>query len=447
MTESIVAIVGRTNVGKSTLLNRLAGKRLAVVDEMAGITRDRVFAPALWRGRELTLVDTGGWQAKPQTTLDEMVKQQVEAAVSQADVIIFLTDAREGLIPADEEIVDMLRAASKPVVLAVNKVDSLNQVNLIADFYSLGIGMPIAISAYHNRGIDELIDVVLASLPPSDTGLTESEEAKLAIVGRPNVGKSTLLNALLGSERAIVHENPGTTRDALDAMIHWDDKRILLIDTAGIKRRGHVCAGVDYYSLLRALQAINRCDVALLLIDASEFITAQDMHIAGYIMEMGKGMVLVINKWDLIPQERRKEFEWYVERRIKFMSYVPTLYISAKLRQNVNETLSQAWRVWQGRQKRLPSTAVEMVVKEAVSSYPPPHVGSRRLRITRAYQDEVRPSAFVLQVNDPRLVHFSYQRYLENKLRHNFGFCGSPVQLILTKARRKSNKGKKVVKV
>jgi len=447
MTESIVAIVGRTNVGKSTLLNRLAGKRLAVVDEMAGITRDRVFAPALWRGRELTLVDTGGWQAKPQTTLDEMVKQQVEAAVSQADVIIFLTDAKEGLIPADEEIVDMLRAASKPVVLAVNKVDSLNQVNLIADFYSLGIDMPIAISAYHNRGIDELIDVVLASLPPSDTGLTESEEAKLAIVGRPNVGKSTLLNVLLGSERAIVHENPGTTRDTLDAMIHWDDKRILLIDTAGIKRRGHVCAGVDYYSLLRALQAINRCDVALLLIDASEFITAQDMHIAGYIMEMSKGMVLVINKWDLIPQERRKEFKWYVERRIKFMSYVPTLYISAKLRQNVNETLSQAWRVWQGRQKRLPSPAVEMVVKEAVSSYPPPHVGSRRLRITRAYQDEVRPSAFVLQVNDPRLVHFSYQRYLENKLRHKFGFCGSPVQLILTKARRKSNKGKKVVKV
>ncbi len=447
MTEPIVAIVGRTNVGKSTLLNRLAGKRLAVVDEMAGITRDRVFAPALWRGRELTLVDTGGWQAKPQTTLDEMVKQQVKAAVSQADVIIFLTDAKEGLIPADEEIVDMLRAASKPVVLAVNKVDSLNQVNLIADFYSLGIGMPIAISAYHNRGIDELIDVVLASLPPSDTGLTESEEAKLAIVGRPNVGKSTLLNALLGSERAIVHENPGTTRDTLDAMIHWDDKRILLIDTAGIKRRGHVCAGVDYYSLLRALQAINRCDVALLLIDASEFITAQDMHIAGYIMEMGKGMVLVINKWDLILQERRKEFKWYVERRIKFMSYVPTLYISAKLRQNVNGTLSQAWRVWRGRQKRLPSQAVEMVVKEAVSSYPPPHVGSRRLRITRAYQDEVRLSAFVLQVNDPCLVHFSYQRYLENKLRHSFGFCGSPVQLILIKARRKSNKGKKAVKV
>jgi len=447
MTEPIVAIVGRTNVGKSTLLNRLAGKRLAVVDGMAGITRDRVFAPALWRGRELTLVDTGGRQAKPQTTLDEMVKQQGEAAGSQADVIIFLTDAREGLIPADEEIVDMLRAASKPVVLAVNKVDSFNQVNLIADFYSLGIDMPIAISAYHNRGIDELIDVVLAFLPPSDTGLTESEEAKLAIVGRPNVGKSTLLNALLGSERAIVHENPGTTRDTLDAMIHWDDKRILLIDTAGIKRRGHVCAGVDYYSLLRALQAINRCDVALLLIDASEFITAQDMHIAGYIMEMGKGMVLVINKWDLIPQERRKEFKWYVERRIKFMSYVPTLYISAKLRQNVNGTLSQAWRVWRGRQKRLPSQAVEMVVKEAVSSYPPPHVGSRRLRITRAYQDEVRLSAFVLQVNDPCLVHFSYQRYLENKLRHSFGFCGSPVQLILIKARRKSNKGKKAVKV
>jgi len=440
MTKPIVAIVGRTNVGKSTLLNRLADKRLAVVGDLPGITRDRVFAPVSWLGRELIVVDSGGWQAKPQTTLDEMVKQQIEVAISQADVIIFLTDAKEGLIPADGEIADMLRITNKPVVLAVNKVDSASQANLVADFYSLGISTPIAISAYHNRGIDELMDVVLASLPPSTISLAEPEEAKLAIVGRPNVGKSTLLNALLGSERAIVHEAPGTTRDTLDAMVHWDDKKALLIDTAGIKRRGHVGAGVDYYSLLRALQAINRCDVALILIDASEFITAQDMHIAGYIIEVGKGMVLAVNKWDLVPPERRREFKRYIEYRIKFMSYVPVLYISAKLGQNINGILPLAWQVWRERQKRLPNSEVDMVVKQAVNSYPPPRMGSRQLRIAQAYQDEFRPSAFVLQVNDPKLVHFSYQRYLENKLRHDFGFRGSPLHLIFTKARGKSNK-------
>ncbi|GAI38030.1 unnamed protein product, partial [marine sediment metagenome] len=258
---------------KSTLLNRLAGKRLAVVADLPGTTRDRVFAPVSWQGRELTMVDSGGWQAKPQTTLDEMVKQQVEAAISHAEVIIFLTDAKEGLIPADEEIADILRAANKPAVLAVNKVDSVKQGDSVADFYRLGIGTPVAISAYHNRGIDELMDAVLAFLPPSITSFVEPEEAKLAIVGRPNVGKSTLLNALLGNERAIVHEAPGTTRDTLDAMVRWDDKKALLIDTAGIKRRGRVGTGVNYYSLIRAVQAINRCDIALLLIDAGEFIT------------------------------------------------------------------------------------------------------------------------------------------------------------------------------
>jgi len=445
MTTPIVAIVGRVNVGKSTLLNRLAGKRLAVVGDLPGITRDRVFASASCHGRELLLVDTGGWQAKPQTTLGEMVKQQVEVAISQADVIIFLTDAKEGLIPADEEIADILRAANRRVVLAINKVDSTSQANLVADFYSLGMGTPIAISAYHNRGIDELMSVVLACLPLSTTSFAEPEGARLAIVGRPNVGKSTLLNALLGSERAIVHEAPGTTRDTLDAMLCWDNERILLIDTAGIKRRGRVGTGVDYYSLLRALQAINRCDVALLLIDASEFLTAQDMHIAGYIIEVGKGMVLVVNKWDLIPQEQRREFKQYMEHRIKFMSYVPTVYISAKLGHNISRILPLAWQVWQERQKRLPSSEVDMVVKQAVENYPPPRVGCRQLRIARAYQDELSSSVFVLQVNDPKLVHFSYQRYLENKLRHNFGFRGSPLHLIFTKARSRSNKKIKAV--
>ena len=440
MTRPIVAIVGRTNVGKSTLLNRLADRQIAVVADLPGTTRDRVFAFVSWQGRELTVVDTGGWQAKPQGSLEQKVKQQVEAAIAQADVVIFLVDVKDGAIAADEEIADILRAANKPIILAVNKVDSAKQANQVADFHSLGIGEPIAISAHHNRGIDDLINAVLASLPSQPISIAETGEAKLAIVGRPNVGKSTLLNALLGEERAIVHESPGTTRDSLDAILHWGDKEILLVDTAGIKRRGRVDVGVDYYSLLRALQAINRCDVALLLIDASEFITAQDMHIAGYIIEVGKGMMLVVNKWDLVPQEQRQEFKQSLERRLRFASYTPIIYISAKLGQGINRILPQAWEIWQERQKRLPQSEVDELIKQVISSYPPPRIGSRRLHVARAYQDESQPAAFVLEVNDPKLVHFSYRRYLENKLRQGFGFRGVPLKLIFTKAARKINK-------
>jgi GTP-binding protein len=440
MTRPIVAIVGRTNVGKSTLLNRLAGKQIAVVADLPGTTRDRVFAFVSWQGRELTVVDTGGWQANPQGSLEQKVKQQVEAAIAQADVIIFLVDVKDGAIAADEEIADVLRAANKPIILVVNKVDSAKQANQVADFYRLGMGEPIAISAHHNRGIDDLMDAVLASLPLQPVNIVEVGEAKLAIVGRPNVGKSTLLNALLGEERAIVHESPGTTRDSLDAIIRWGDKEILLVDTAGIKRRGRVGAGVDYYSLLRALQAINRCDVALLLIDAGEFITAQDMHIAGYIIEVGKGMMLVVNKWDLVPQEQRQEFKQSLERRLRFASYTPIIYISAKLGHGINKILPQAWEIWQERQKRIPQSEVDELVKQALNSYPPPRTGSRRLHVARASQDESQPAAFVLQVNDPKLVHFSYRRYLENKLRQGFGFRGVPLKLIFTKATRKINK-------
>ena len=440
MTRPIIAIVGRPNVGKSTLLNRLAGRRIAVVADLPGTTRDRVLAFVSWQGRELTVVDTGGWQAKPSTSLEQKVRQQVEAAVAQADAIIFLVDANDGAIAADEEIADILRAADRPIVLTINKVDSVKQANQVTDFYQLGMGEPRAISAHHNRGIDELMNAVLASLPPRPAGTLESEGARLAIVGRPNVGKSTLLNALLGDERAIVDESPGTTRDSLDAIVRWDNKELLLVDTAGIKRRGRVDAGVDYYSLLRSLQAINRCDVALLLIDAGEFITAQDMHIAGYIMEAGKGMLLVVNKWDVVPQEQRQEFKRSAEQRLRFGSYVPFIYISAQLRQGIGKILPQAWQIWQERQKRLPQPALEEVVKEAISSHPPPLLGSSRLRITRTYQDETQLATFVLEVNDPKLVHFSYQRYLENKLRRSFGFRGVPLKLVFTRAARKLSK-------
>jgi GTP-binding protein len=444
MTGPIVAIVGRPNVGKSTLLNRLAGKRIAVVADLPGTTRDRVFAFVSWQGRELTVVDTGGWQEKPQGSLEKKVRQQVDAAIAQADVIIFLVDAKDGAIAADEDIADALRATNKSVILAVNKVDSARQANQVADFYRLGVGEPIAISAHHNLGTDDLVNAVLACLPPQPVSIVESTGAKVAIVGRPNVGKSTLLNALLGQERAIVNEYPGTTRDSLDAMVRWGDKETLLVDTAGIKRRGRVDAGLDYYSLLRALRAINRCDVALLLVDANEFITAQDMHIAGYIVDAGKGVMLLVNKWDLIPREQRRGFKQAVERRLRFASYIPVIYISAKLELGINEILPRAWEIWQERQKRLPESEVDELIKQVIGSHPPPRTGSRRLHVARAYQDESQAAAFILEVNDPKLVHFSYQRYLKNGLRQRFGFRGIPLKLIFAKAGRKINRKMKV---
>jgi len=440
MTGPVVAIVGRTNVGKSTLLNRLAGRRVAVVADLPGTTRDRVFAFVSWQGRNLTLVDTGGWQAKPCTALDKKVRQQVEAAIDQADVIIFLVDGRDGLIPADEEIADVLRSTDKPVILTVNKIDSARQANHVADFYRLGMGQPIAISAHHNLGTDDLIRAVLASLPPQAGTIDNPEDVKFAIVGRPNVGKSTLLNALLGDERAIVHESPGTTRDSLDAVIQWNDRQIVLVDTAGIKRRGRVDAGVDYYSVLRALQAINRCDVALLLVDASEFITAQDLHIAGYVIESGKGLVILVNKWDLVAKEQRVIFKQGIEQRLRFAPYVPLLYISAKLCQGISKVLPQAWEIWQERRKQIPDTLVDESVKQAISSYPPPRKSSGQLHVIRAYQDRSQPATLVIEVNNPELVHFSYRRYLENRLRESFGFRGVPLKLIFTKPAGKINK-------
>ena len=451
MSKPIVAIVGRTNVGKSTLLNRLAGKRLAVVAGLPGTTRDRVFASVIWQGQEMTVIDTGGWlpdysPASADSSLQRKIESQIKVAISQADAIIFLVDGRDGIITTDEEIAEMLRETGKPVILAVNKIDSHKQECPIANFYRLGTGQPIPISAYHNRGIDNLMDTVLAVLPTtSQQFFTESPEAKLAIVGRPNVGKSTLLNALLGEERAIVDESPGTTRDSLDAEIQQDDKKILIIDTAGIRRRARATAGVDYYSLLRALQAINRCDVALLLIDAAEFVTAQDMHIASYIIEVGKGIILVVNKWDLIPAEQRKEYQRFLLSRLEFLSFAPFLYVSAELGQGLDTILPQSWDIWQETRRRISNSAVDRAVKQAISSHPPASKGKRRLRVIKAYQDESRPSTFILKVNDLRLVYSSYQRYLENQLRHHFSFRGVPLHLTFARTAGKTKRKTEVM--
>jgi len=432
--KPIIAIVGRANVGKSTLFNRLLGKAVAIVEDLPGTTRDRVFGDALLSEQEVTLVDTGGLEMRPGSSLAEKVKEQVEVAIAEADVIVFMTDVQEGLLPSDWEIAERLRRSSKPVVLIANKADNLRLENQVADFVRLGIGTPLAISAYHGRGINELLDGIIAVLPESVPTPAEWDRVKLAIVGRPNVGKSTLLNVILGEERAVVDQVPGTTRDALDTVYHYDSQEILLIDTAGIRRRGRIEQGIEYYGVIRALRAIDRCDVALLVIDATEPVTAQDLHIAGYIKDASKGVILVVNKWDLVPKERRIESKQLIEQRLKFMPYIPIFYVSAKLKQGVDELVPQALLVKQERQRQLEKATVDEFVKEAVAIHELPRRGTRRLEVYSAYQSRTNPPSFVFVVNEPKLVHFSYKRFLENRLRRSFGFYGTPINLIFKKS-------------
>ena len=444
--KPVVAIVGRANVGKSTLFNRLMGASVAIVEDLPGTTRDRVLADTCWEGCGVTLVDTGGLEIRPGSSLVQKVKDQVEVAIAEADVIVFLVDIRDGVIAADQEIAERLRACNKPVVLAVNKADNAKLQSQIGDFYQLGVGTPLAVSAHHTRGIDELLQKVTSLLPQPTRSSVDSEGPKLAVVGRPNVGKSMLLNAIVGGERAIVDQVPGTTRDAVDSVFRCGSQELLLIDTAGVRRRGRVGAGVEYYSLIRALRAINRCDVALLVTDATEFITAQDVHIAGYVKQACKGMVLVVNKWDLVSGEPKEGYAQQVEERLKFISHAPVLYVSAKFGQGVDEIIPKALEVWRERQKQLPAPVVDGLIKEAVIAHAPPRKGVKQLQVVRAYQAGTNPPSFAFLVNDPGLVHFSYQRYLENRLRQTFGFSGTSLRLLFKKAssrKRERARGKK----
>jgi len=429
MSKPVVAIIGRQNVGKSTLLNRMAGKPIAIVEDLPGTTRDRVMASVSWQGTEFTVVDTGGLELRPESTLGQEVREQAEIAIAEADVIIFLVDVKDGVTPPDLEIADMLRRVSKPIVLAANKADNERLETQAVEFYQLGLGEPLAISAYHGRGMAKLLDSVIPLLPPSVIE-AEAEMMKVAIVGRPNVGKSTLLNAILGEKRAIVDESPGTTRDAIDTIVDFMGQNVLLIDTAGIKRRGRLGVGVGRYSIIRALRAIDRADVTLLVLDATELVTAQDMHIAGYIQQAAKGIVLVVNKWDLAGVKRTTECSRYIKSQFNFMSYAPVLYISAKFGQGVDKVMPQVCEVYYERLKRLPTATVSSVVQQAVAAHSLPRRGNKQLKIRYATQAEVNPPTFVFFVNDARLIHFSYQRYLENKLRQSFGFTGTPIRLV-----------------
>ncbi len=428
----LVAIVGQPNVGKSSLFNRLAGRRVAIVADEAGTTRDRISAEVVHRERSFILVDTGGLVASPKGSLEAQVVWQTDAAVEEADVVVFLTDVTRGITPGDLEAAQRLRRSKRPVVLVCNKVDRTAQEPLVAELNELGMGEPVPISAYHGDGIDELLDAVLGRLPPQSAAPESSAAGpQLAIVGRPNVGKSTLSNALLGQERSVVSEIPGTTRDAIDTPLEYAGEPAVLIDTAGIRRRGSVTPGIERYSVLRAIRAIDRCDVALLVLDATELVTAQDQHIAGMVMDSFKGIVAAVNKWDLVPEAERDEdaARRVVRSRLRFMEHIPVRFISAVQHEGLDGLMQTAFYVNRQRQQWITPSRLEAVMMSAISEHLPPKQGSRSMKIYRAKQEGVNPPTFVFYCNNPTLMHFSYERYLENVLRRAFGFQGIHLRL------------------
>jgi len=439
MSKPIVAIVGRPNVGKSTLFNRLAGERIAVVEDLPGTTRDRVYADITWGERELTLIDTGGFEPRPDSDLRQKVKHQAEVAIGEADVILFIVDVLDGVTIPDQETAEALMRSRKPIILAVNKADNDQRRQQAVQFLELGIGEPIAISAHHGIGVSDLMDEVCAKLPPSEPAAEEPEMLKIAIVGRPNVGKSMLLNAILGQERAIVSEIPGTTRDATDTVFNYGGESMLFIDTAGIRRRGKIEVGIERYSVMRSLNAISRSDVALLVIESAEIMNEQDMHIAGYIHEALKGIVVVVNKWDLARELEvdKTQCASEIKQKVKFFPDAPIVFASAQFGKGIDQVLSAAKRVYQERQKRLPTPLLNEEMNRVVAAHPPPSLWGKQLKLSYVTQPGVNPPTFVFFVNDPRLIHFSYQRYLENSLRKAFGFKGTPLKLIF---RRKGKK-------
>jgi len=438
VTKPIVAIVGRPNVGKSSLFNRLIGERRSIVEDHPGTTRDRVYGTSNWGGVEFTVVDTAGLLGEDEAaagagTLAEILqdtREQVQSAIEEADVIIFVTDVKLGINSGDHEFADMLRRTDKPTILVVNKADSLTRREDAVEFYNLGLGEPYPISAYHGSGTGDMLDRLVESLPESEEE-PETEGPRIAIAGRPNVGKSRLLNAILGQERAIVSDMPGTTRDSLDTQIEWEGETVTLIDTAGIRRRGRIDPGIERFSVLRSMRSIERADVCLLLMDATEGFTAQDLHIAGFIDEQKKGCVVVINKWDLIEKESGTMEDYRVKARqaLDFMPYAPIVFTSAKLGQRVHQVMEAALTVVEERDRRIPTAKLNQVLKDAVQKHPPPSRPGKWMKFYYVTQADVAPPTFVFFCNDPEGLHFSYRRYIENELRAAFGFEGTPIRM------------------
>jgi GTPase len=439
--KPVVAIVGRPNVGKSTLFNRVTGQRRAIVEDLPGTTRDRLYGTAEWAGRVFTVIDTGGLELSPATDMMSSVANQVGVAVDEADLILFAVDSVDGITAADEEISQLLRAGSvgsqgrgakKPVIIVAGKADNQARRDAANEFYALGFEDVVPISALHGSNSGDLLDLILERLPdPPAYENEEDERLKLAIVGRPNVGKSSLLNKLLGEERVVVSNIPGTTRDAIDTEIQYNGRSILLVDTAGIRRRGKIEQGIEKYSVLRSQWILERTDIAIILVDATEMVTAQDLHIAGDVEREGKGAVLVVNKWDLVEKDTHT-IDRYLEeiwREFNFMRWVPTVFISALTGQRVNRVLDEALMVDAERHKRISTGQLNEVVTRAVAEHPPATHKGRQLKIYYATQAAVAPPTFIFFVNEPEMVHFAYERFLENTLRDAYGFKGTTIRL------------------
>lgn len=435
MGKPIVAIVGRPNVGKSTLFNIFANSRISIVEDTPGVTRDRLYADTEWLDNEFMMVDTGGIEIMNNDKIAVSIRQQAQIAIAEADVILFVCDARAGITHEDAEVARLLRQSKKPIVLAVNKADSPKQEMEIFEFYNLGIGEPIPVSAANHLGLGDLLDAVVEKFPETSAYGEDGneDEIKVALIGRPNVGKSSIFNTLVGEERSIVSDVAGTTRDAIDTLVVRDGQKFLFIDTAGMRRKARIDEPIEKYSIIRSLRAVDRSDVVLMVIDAIDGVTEQDKKIAGYAHEAGKGIVLVVNKWDLYDKDNTSTLRYTenLRRELVFMQYAPVVFVSAMTKQRIHRLPEVIHYVAEQNAMRISTSVLNQVVEDAIAINPPPTEKGQRLKILYATQVKIKPPTFVIFVNEPEIMHFSYQRYLENKLREAFGFEGTPLQMII----------------
>lgn len=433
MTKPLVAVVGRPNVGKSTFFNRICGKRISIVKDLPGVTRDRIYADAEWQGYNFTLIDTGGIELKSDDAMYKHIRKQVEIAVDVADVIVFFVDGKQGLVASDMDVADYLRTVNKPVVLAVNKLDNFTMENMDAvyDFYQLGLGEPIGVSAEQSKGLGDLLDEIVKYFDKIESD--ESDSIKIAVVGRPNVGKSSMVNKILGYERVIVSDVAGTTRDAVDTPFTRNDKNYTIIDTAGLRRkRGVEFDTVESYSVMRSIAAIKRADVVLIIFDSSEEISEQDVRIAGMVHEEGKPCIIVMNKWDVVEKDTHtiEDYKKTLDNQLAFMDYYVPIFVSAKTGQRIDRIFDVIDKVYENASRRIPTGILNDVIREAVSVNEPPSPSGRRLKILYATQTDVNPPKIVIFVNNEKILHFSYRRYLENSLRKAFDFSGTPIVVV-----------------
>ena len=429
-----VAVVGRPNVGKSTLFNKITGKRISIVEDTPGITRDRIFADAEWLGKEFTLIDTGGIEPRTDDIILSQMRQQASLAIDMADVILFMVNVRDGLTAADSDVAAMLMKSGKPVILVCNKVDNPGNPPMEAyEFYNLGMGDPVMVSSVHGLGVGDLLDMVVSHFPENMDENEEEDVIRVAVAGKPNAGKSSLVNKVLGEERVIVSDIPGTTRDAIDSEVTVDGQKYVFIDTAGMRKRGKISENVERYSVVRALNAVDRADVCIIMLDANEGVTEQDTKIAGYIHEQGKASIIAVNKWDIVEKETNTmaEFKRCLKEGFNFMMYAPPIFISAKTGLRIDKLFPLIKRVKEQNERRISTGLLNDVINDAIALVQPPSDKGKRLKIYYATQASTKPPTFILFVNNAELAHYSYVRYLENKIRETFGFEGTPIKFII----------------